>query len=211
MHRITRLRPSPAMIVAIIALVLALGGTSYAAITLPAGSVGTKQLQKNAVIGSKVKNGSLTLPDINAASLSGLGRVALNYGTTSFAADGTGTVTTVTLKVPAKGFVLVNGWVDSGPANGTIGVTVWDDTTSSESHWENANTAASTEISSGQTYVFPVKPGTSTFSVRITYDTSSTGFDAFGTITAQFIPFGSTGSRTVLGPKTQAPAAAQQH
>ena len=70
MHRITRFRPSPAMIVAIIALVLALGGTSYAAITLPAGSVGTRQLQRNAVVGSTVRNGSLSLAAVNAASLS---------------------------------------------------------------------------------------------------------------------------------------------
>ncbi len=163
------------------------------------------------MIGSKVKNGSLTLADINAASLSGLGRVAMNHSSTSFSAGGTGTVTTVTLKVPAKGFVLVNGWVDSAYPNAAVGVTVWDDTTNTESYWENANTGASTEISSGQTYVFPVKPGTSTFSVRISYDTSSSGFEAYGTITAQFIPFGSTGSRTVLGPMTEAPAAAQQH
>jgi hypothetical protein len=211
MHRITRLRPSPAMIVAIIALVLALGGTSYAAIALPAGSVGTKQLQKNAVIGSRVKNGSLSLADINAASLSGVGRVAMNTGSTSFSADGTGTVTTVTLKAPAKGFVLVTGWVDSSDPSGAVGVTVWDDTTSTRSQWVNVGTAASTEISSGQSDVFPVNPGTSTFSVRITYDTSSTGFSAFGTLTAQYIPFGSKGSRTVLGPLTKAPAATQRH
>jgi hypothetical protein len=42
-------RPSPAMLVAFAALLvggwrLAVGGTSYAAITLPANSVGTKQI-----------------------------------------------------------------------------------------------------------------------------------------------------------------------
>jgi len=52
------------MIVAIFALVLSLGGASYASIVLPAGSVGTTQLKKNAVVGSKVKNGSLTTSDI---------------------------------------------------------------------------------------------------------------------------------------------------
>lgn len=210
MHRITRLRPSPAMIVAIIALVLALGGTSYAAIMLPAGSVGTKQLQKNAVIGSRVKNGSLSVADINAASLSGLGRVALNHGFASLAADATGTVSTVTLKVPAKGFVLVNGWVDAAEPTGPVGVTVWDDTTNTQSQWVNVSEGASNEISAGQTYVFPVKPGTSTFSVRVTYDLSTSAFDAYGTITAQFIPFGPTGSRTALGSKTTA-GATQHH
>jgi hypothetical protein len=38
-------RPSPALVVSAVALSVALGGTSYAAIVLPANSVGTKQLK----------------------------------------------------------------------------------------------------------------------------------------------------------------------
>jgi hypothetical protein len=65
-----RLRlPSPAMIVACIALLIALGGTSYAAITLPTNSVGTKQLKKNAVISTKVKDRSLLAKDFKAGQL----------------------------------------------------------------------------------------------------------------------------------------------
>jgi hypothetical protein len=41
--------PSPPLVIAALALVIALGGTSYAAITLPPGSVGTKQLKNHAV------------------------------------------------------------------------------------------------------------------------------------------------------------------
>jgi hypothetical protein len=41
--------PSPAMIVACVALVVALGGVSYAAGVLPANSVGAKQIKKRAV------------------------------------------------------------------------------------------------------------------------------------------------------------------
>lgn len=63
--------PSPAMIVAFVALFVALGGTSYAAIKLPANSVGTQQLKKNAVIGTKVKDGSLTGADLANGSLAG--------------------------------------------------------------------------------------------------------------------------------------------
>jgi hypothetical protein len=56
-----RLRmPSPAMVVALIALAVALGGTSYAAVSLPANSVGTLQLKKGAVTNTKVKAHSLT-------------------------------------------------------------------------------------------------------------------------------------------------------
>jgi hypothetical protein len=49
--------------VALLALFVALGGTSYAVIRLPARSVGTRQLQNNAVTGAKVKNGSLKAVD----------------------------------------------------------------------------------------------------------------------------------------------------
>jgi hypothetical protein len=55
-----RRAPSPAMIVACIALFVALGGTSYAAFSLPANSVGTLQLKKGAVTSAKVKTHSLT-------------------------------------------------------------------------------------------------------------------------------------------------------
>jgi hypothetical protein len=62
-------RPSPALVVSVIALSVALGGTSYAAIVLPANSVGTKQIKKNAVTGAKVKNGSLRKGDFGAGQL----------------------------------------------------------------------------------------------------------------------------------------------
>ena len=65
------LRPSPAMVVACIALTVALGGTSYAAIKLPKNSVGTKQLKKNAVTGPKVKANAITSPKVAGNSLTG--------------------------------------------------------------------------------------------------------------------------------------------
>jgi len=52
-------RPSPALVVACLALAVSLGGTGYAAVVLPANSVGTKQLQNGAVVGAKVKRHSL--------------------------------------------------------------------------------------------------------------------------------------------------------
>jgi hypothetical protein len=71
--------PSPALIVACVALVVALGGVSYAASVLPKNSVGTAQLKKKAVTsaklkkdsvtGAKVKNGSLVAADFKAGQL----------------------------------------------------------------------------------------------------------------------------------------------
>jgi hypothetical protein len=66
-----RFRPklSYANVMATIAVFIALGGASYAALKLPKNSVGAKQLKKNAVTGAKVKNHSLTGADIKVSKL----------------------------------------------------------------------------------------------------------------------------------------------
>jgi hypothetical protein len=73
-------RPSPAMVVACIALGIVLGGTSYAAVlSVPKNSVGTAQLKNsavttkklaaNAVTSSQVKNSSLLRADFKSGQL----------------------------------------------------------------------------------------------------------------------------------------------
>jgi len=69
MRRVISQRPSPAMVVAFVALLVALGGTSYAVARLPANSVGPKQLKKNAVTSKKVKNFSLLRRDFKPGQL----------------------------------------------------------------------------------------------------------------------------------------------
>lgn len=69
MKRIRKLRVSPAMVVACLALLIGLGGTGYAALSLPANSVGTLQLKANAVTSLKVKNGSLLKADFKAGQV----------------------------------------------------------------------------------------------------------------------------------------------
>jgi hypothetical protein len=61
--------PRTANVVAFLALAVALGGTSYAAIKLPRNSVGPKQLKANAVTSAKVKNGSLLSNDFKSGQL----------------------------------------------------------------------------------------------------------------------------------------------
>ena len=56
-------------LIAYVALFVALGGTSYAAASLPADSVGRKQLKQNAVTSQKVKNRSLLRVDFKAGQL----------------------------------------------------------------------------------------------------------------------------------------------
>ena len=56
-------------VVASLALFVALGGVSYAAVTLPAGSVGSKQIKRSAVTSAKVKDHSLTARDFRRGQL----------------------------------------------------------------------------------------------------------------------------------------------
>lgn len=58
MHRLLVRRPSPAMVVALIALFVALGGGAYAALKLPKNSVGATQLKKGAVTPAKLSSSS---------------------------------------------------------------------------------------------------------------------------------------------------------
>jgi hypothetical protein len=79
MVRRIRLRPTYASVTATLALFVALGGGAYAAGVLPANSVGSKQIKRNAVVRAKIKNnavdgskvldGSLTGDDIKESSL----------------------------------------------------------------------------------------------------------------------------------------------
>jgi hypothetical protein len=56
-------RPSPALVVASLALLISLGGTGYAAVALPKNSVGTPQLRTGAVTSLKVQDKTLRLVD----------------------------------------------------------------------------------------------------------------------------------------------------
>jgi len=61
--------PKHSTVVAYVALFIALGGTSYAAVKLPKNSVGGTQIKANAVTSGKVKNGSLRKADFKASDL----------------------------------------------------------------------------------------------------------------------------------------------
>src|SRR3954466_10248673 len=63
-----RLRLSYANVTATLALFIALGGSSYAALRLPRNSVGPTQIRAGAVHSSEVKNGSLRAADLSTSS-----------------------------------------------------------------------------------------------------------------------------------------------
>ena len=57
--------------IGVIALFVALGGTGYAAINIPASSIGTRQLHNAAVTNKKLADGSITTAKLNGHSIAG--------------------------------------------------------------------------------------------------------------------------------------------
>jgi len=109
-------RPSPALVIACIALFAALSGTGYAATKLATNSVGTAQLQRSAVVSSKIANGALgpkefassvrgakgTTGDVGVTGNATSG-FTLDYDPQAFASDGT--ILAQTVKAPSSGFL----------------------------------------------------------------------------------------------------------
>jgi hypothetical protein len=213
----TRLRlPSPAMVVACAALAVALSGAGYAALTLPRGSVGTVQLKKNAVIGSKVKNNALTGLDVkesslgqvpDAAKLGGraantLFRVAVGTQASPITTPATTahiTAAEVTITAPSAGFALVTGALDVTLVTGTGGNSrVWleDPATGDTSRTMGRSFAATGDGGSySPTFVFPI-PGAGPRTYRLMFRSggaSWTWTGENGAITALFVPFGANG------------------
>jgi hypothetical protein len=70
MRKLLNQRPSPAMVVACLALLVALGGTSVAAVEqVRRNSVGPAQLQFGAVTGPKIRNNAVTSAKVRNRSL----------------------------------------------------------------------------------------------------------------------------------------------
>jgi hypothetical protein len=68
-ERIHMRRPSHTTVAAYMALFVALGGTSYAAVKLPKNSVGANQIRAGGVGSSEIKNRSIRKVDIKASDL----------------------------------------------------------------------------------------------------------------------------------------------
>ena len=60
---------TPSLIISVIALFVALGGASYAAIKIPRNSVGAAQIKKNAVTSAKIKKNAVTSTKVKDRSL----------------------------------------------------------------------------------------------------------------------------------------------
>jgi hypothetical protein len=96
---LTSRRPSPALVVSILALVVAMAGTSYAAFKLPKNSVGTKQIKKNAVTTAKIKNQAVTGKKVKKHTLTGNNINLAKLGTVPSATAATTATTAGTANV----------------------------------------------------------------------------------------------------------------
>ncbi len=101
----------PATVIALIALIVSLGGTSYAVTALQPDSVGTRELRDGSVTAAKLGSGSVTHGKIAAR---GVSRAALRNGA-------------VTAAKIARGAVTSAGIRDGAIQSRDLGWTVWRD------------------------------------------------------------------------------------
>jgi hypothetical protein len=105
---------SPSMAVAIAALLVALGGTGYAAFSLPMNSVGTKQLRNGAVSTAKLHNGAVTKTKLNVTGVTV--PMALRAGSARTASN----ATNANHASSADTALIAGGAPPTGQANGDL-------------------------------------------------------------------------------------------
>lgn len=66
MSKVRAKRPSPALVISLLALFVALGGSAYAA-----QKIGTKEIKNNAITPAKIKKGAVTTPKIKDNAITG--------------------------------------------------------------------------------------------------------------------------------------------
>jgi hypothetical protein len=113
-------RPSPALVISLIALFVALGGTGYAAAT---GSIDGREIKNSTIKSKDVKNSSLTGTDVKNNSLTGKDITESKLGTVPVAtragsATSAGSATTAGNGVKAYGTVNADGTVVAAKSSG---------------------------------------------------------------------------------------------
>jgi hypothetical protein len=91
MKTLKGLRPSPALVIACLALFVALGGVGYSAVKLKANSVKSKAIKSNAVTAPKIASGAVTSGKIadNAVTSNKIASGAVTSGKVFFATSTT--------------------------------------------------------------------------------------------------------------------------
>lgn len=109
-----------ANVTATLALFVALGGTSYAAITLPKNSVGAAQIRAGAVASSEIKDRSIRLTDIAPSTRTSLHKKPGPAGPPGAQGPAGPSATRYFAAVTAGG-VLTRGNATSGGNDGSVG------------------------------------------------------------------------------------------
>jgi hypothetical protein len=89
-----KLIPSPALLVALLALVISLGGTTYAV-----SKIGTAQLKANAVTSPKIKNSTIKLADLNDVTKEVLAATGTDFDA-AYSTNAASTTSTSFINVP---------------------------------------------------------------------------------------------------------------
>jgi hypothetical protein len=230
-------KPTPAMAVALLALIIAASGAAVAAIPSPDGTITACRDNKSGAL--RVINadppqpqGSCTSKETKLTWINGLpgstvadsdkldgksaedlSRVAvMSSGATPEIPTDPARVTygqQLSITAPAAGFVLVNGNVTvlNGDCESKCVFVAYvhhvNTNTDSQPSVETLEgvTSASSQIIEGNVgldAVFPVSAGVNTFEIQLT-DEGASGrlFGDFGVLTAEYIPYGSTGTGTL--------------
>ena len=109
--RLRRFRPTPALVVAFVALFAAMGGIGYSAVKLKPNSVRTKNIHAGAVTTDKIADGAVTTPKLAPDAVAPYAVNAINAAKLGGVAPG-GCQT---------GWLRGSATVDTAPLNGTIG------------------------------------------------------------------------------------------
>ncbi len=118
MKRFTSARPSPAMVVAMLALFVSLGGVSYAATKLAKNSVGARQIKNKAIGTAKIKNNAVTSTKVRNGTL----RTAdFQPGVLPVVSDGISGYEQVTAGAPASSETSQNATATCPPGKVVIG------------------------------------------------------------------------------------------
>jgi hypothetical protein len=119
MRRLSRFRPSPALVIACVALFVSLGGVSYG---IASGAITSRAIKNNTVSSKDIKNLTITAKDVKKNSLGGtsiresrLGKVPnAAHADTADAADTADTATNATNATNAGNATTVGGLNPSG-------------------------------------------------------------------------------------------------
>lgn len=218
MRFIRKHKPTPALIISLIALSVALGGTAYAAVSIPKNSIGTKQLKNKAVTQAKLANGSVRSTKIKngAVTASKLSSSAASafLGAADVRADGAASsepiadftsstftpIVSKTFTAPESGYALIIGTLSTegdcadGPTGRLFYTLALGGTVLAADDEHEADSSCGSDVpgaSGAVTDVVPVSAGTHTVSLDAQESAGDSDYIEDEEISVLFVPNGS--------------------